>query len=38
MTAVSGFAADLVRDFTTPVGREVVTALHGLLRPAGSAA
>ncbi|MFI0940791.1 isochorismatase family protein [Streptomyces sp. NPDC021020] len=38
VTAVASFAADLVRDFTTPVGREVITALHGLLQPVGSAA
>ncbi|MGW5355398.1 hypothetical protein ACWERV_33380, partial [Streptomyces sp. NPDC004031] len=35
--SVAGFAADLVRDFTTPVGREVITALHGLLGAATSA-
>ncbi|WP_338700006.1 isochorismatase family protein [Streptomyces sp. Q6] len=29
---VAGFATDLVRDFTTPVGREVITALHGLVQ------
>lgn len=38
VTAVASFAADLVRDFTTPVGREVIAALHGLFRPAGAAA
>ncbi|GHH79815.1 hydrolase [Kitasatospora indigofera] len=34
VTSVAGFIADLVRDFTTPTGRQVVTGLHGLLAPA----
>ncbi|MFB7950088.1 isochorismatase family protein [Kitasatospora phosalacinea] len=31
VTSVASFATDLVRDFTDPTGREVITALHGLL-------
>ncbi|MEU5382319.1 isochorismatase family protein [Kitasatospora cineracea] len=31
VTSVASFATDLVRDFTDPTGREVLTALHGLL-------
>ncbi|MFC9325149.1 isochorismatase family protein [Kitasatospora sp. NPDC057015] len=34
VTSVAGFAADLVRDFTTPVGREVVAGLHDLMTTA----
>ncbi|MEU9009443.1 isochorismatase family protein [Streptomyces sp. NPDC048479] len=30
ITSVASFATDLVRDFTTPTGREVIAALHGL--------
>ncbi|MEV4110203.1 isochorismatase family protein [Nonomuraea sp. NPDC049695] len=30
VTSVAGFAADMVRDFTTPTGRQVIAALHGL--------
>ncbi|MGW6057654.1 isochorismatase family protein [Streptomyces sp. NPDC055189] len=33
VTGVASFASDLVRDFTTPTGRQVITALHGLLAP-----
>ncbi|WP_327085314.1 isochorismatase family protein [Nonomuraea sp. NBC_01738] len=29
VTSVPGFVADMVRDFTTPQGREVIAALHG---------
>ncbi|KQV19237.1 MULTISPECIES: isochorismatase family protein [unclassified Kitasatospora] len=32
ITSVASFATDLVRDFTTPTGREVIAALHGLIR------
>ncbi|GLW55716.1 hypothetical protein Kpho01_37270 [Kitasatospora phosalacinea] len=31
VTSVASFATDLVRDFTDPAGREVITALHDLL-------
>lgn len=31
VTSVASLVTDLVRDFTTPTGREVITALHGLL-------
>ncbi|MFF4620563.1 isochorismatase family protein [Nonomuraea jabiensis] len=30
VTSVAGFASDMVRDFTTPTGRQVIAALHGL--------
>ncbi|MFI6597586.1 isochorismatase family protein [Nonomuraea sp. NPDC050536] len=30
VTSVAGFAADMVRDFTTPQGREIITTLHRL--------
>ncbi|WP_214316612.1 isochorismatase family protein [Nonomuraea sediminis] len=30
VTSVAGFASDMVRNFTTPKGREIITALHGL--------
>ncbi|MFG1686816.1 isochorismatase family protein [Nonomuraea sp. NPDC049269] len=30
ITSVAGFASDMVRDFTTPTGRQVIAALHGL--------
>ncbi|MFI9575496.1 isochorismatase family protein [Microbispora rosea] len=30
VTSVAGFAADMVRDFTTPTGRQVIAALHQL--------
>lgn len=30
VTSVAGFAADMVRDFTTPAGRQVIAALHQL--------
>lgn len=38
VTGVAGFAADMVRDFTTPAGREVIAGLHGLMRPVAAAA
>ncbi|GLX09318.1 isochorismatase family protein [Microbispora sp. NBRC 16548] len=31
VTSVAGFAADMVRDFTTPTGRRVIAALHQLV-------
>jgi hypothetical protein len=31
VTSVAGFASDMVRDFTTPTGRQIITALHGLV-------
>ncbi|MEU7895870.1 isochorismatase family protein [Nonomuraea sp. NPDC049152] len=31
VTSVAGFAADMVRDFTTPTGRQIIAALHGLM-------
>ncbi|GGW57400.1 hydrolase [Streptomyces lucensis JCM 4490] len=31
ITSVASFATDLVRDFTTPTGRQVIAALHGLM-------
>ncbi|MCX5211956.1 isochorismatase family protein [Kitasatospora sp. NBC_00240] len=34
VTSVAGFISDLVRDFTTPTGRQAVSGLHGLLAPA----
>jgi hypothetical protein len=30
VTSVAGFASETVRDFTTPTGRQVIAALHGL--------
>ncbi|GAA2304669.1 hypothetical protein GCM10010149_63000 [Nonomuraea roseoviolacea subsp. roseoviolacea] len=30
VTSVAGVASDMVRDFTTPVGHQVITALHQL--------
>lgn len=33
ITGVASFASDLVRDFTTPTGRQVIAALHGLIQP-----
>lgn len=33
VTPVASFATDLVRDFTTAPGREVISALHELFRP-----
>lgn len=32
ITGVASFATDLVRDFATPTGGEVIAALHGLLQ------
>ncbi|MFF4350383.1 isochorismatase family protein [Streptomyces sp. NPDC001530] len=32
ITGVASFASDLVRDFTTPTGRQVIAALHGLIQ------
>ncbi|MBX7555716.1 isochorismatase family protein [Streptomyces sp. tea 10] len=32
ITSVASFATDLVRDFTTPTGQEVISALHGLMQ------
>ncbi|WP_030410492.1 isochorismatase family protein [Streptomyces sp. NRRL S-1448] len=32
ITGVASFASDLVRDFTTPTGRRVIAALHGLIQ------
>ncbi|GHI39932.1 isochorismatase family protein [Streptomyces violascens] len=32
ITSVPSFATDLVRDFTTPTGQEVISALHGLIQ------
>ncbi|WP_433444851.1 isochorismatase family protein [Nonomuraea sp. CA-141351] len=31
VTSVAGFATDMVRDFTTPTGRQVIAALHRLV-------
>ncbi|MGW4472604.1 isochorismatase family protein [Nonomuraea sp. NPDC004354] len=30
VTSVAGFVSDMVRDFTTPTGRQAIAALHGL--------
>ncbi|MGW7002959.1 hypothetical protein ACWGCW_09050 [Streptomyces sp. NPDC054933] len=32
ITGVVSFATDLVRDFTTPTGREDTVAMHGLIQ------
>ncbi|AOR30714.1 hypothetical protein BFF78_06320 [Streptomyces fodineus] len=32
ITSVASLATDLVRDFTTPTGQEVISALHGLIQ------
>ncbi|WP_051797490.1 isochorismatase family protein [Streptomyces sp. NRRL S-337] len=36
ITGVASFASDLVRDFTTPTGRQVIEALHGLIQPSAA--